>query len=554
MIPQLIPVLSGGGGVPAWVLRDDTGAPALLQIEPQRYWFDGVQYANFADLAAAVTNVTVSVSSAGTRRDSGGNRVQATANELRLDHDVSGNPLGWLIEGASNNVFLNSEAPVTQTVVSGFNRTNIWTEGSGSVGVSGPTTATATEASPVYYDLAGSVTLTPTGDVDRVQVEKNNSSRIPSSYIPTGASSVSRTADILRIGPDSDSRPLAGFSATEGTVVVRARSARYFNIVDQTLIQLDNNDNNNRIKVFRTSSGSNIAMNVRLASSDQAALTYSGGHGAAQDFAIAAAWKANDFGLSVDGATELTDTSGSVPTISRIRVGADAGTSDFWGGHIKSVAYFPRRVPALSTQRQYFLSTPERAHGLGDSFMSSGLVAAMRSLLGSTLFTADGVGGSTLADQAIRWAATPTFHDQVLVMTDDMAPLTDSGADIAAMLATYASILSQLHGGRFLILEPGFPIGGVGGSASRVERDNKWAAIVAAYPNNVVPVTAAMQAAGDGSALDNDYIAAGLWPGSCLVNPGTDPTTTVDGHLNAKGNGIYAAQAYAKGQALGYWA
>lgn len=534
---------------PSWVLRDENGDAALLHVEPGRYWFDGQAYADFASWSAAVATLTVAVDNRGTLRDASGARVQAATNVLRLDHDADGAQIGWLFEGASDNCFRNSSAPVTQMITDSFsNRTNIWMEGSGSITVTGPESATVTEGNPLYYDLSGHPTLTLSGEVKLVQVEQGNSNRIPSSYIPATNAAVGRNADVFNFGPNGASLPFAGFAADAGTLVIHGRSARYFNAVDQTAFQLDDGTGNNVIKVY-CSEGTNLAIDVKSAGADQAALSFTD-FSLGRDFAAAIAFGANDFALSVDGCAEIWDTSGSVPSVSTLRMGSNGG-GDAWMGHVGLIAYFPRRVAALPS-RQFFRPFPSRVHALGDSFVSAGFVSALKTDLGGTIMTFDGVGGSTLAEQLTRWRATPAFHDRILIMTDDMAPFTDSPSDIATFMATYASILALLTSRKFLIMEPGMPIGGVGGTSSHEERDNKWNAIVAAYPENVVPVTAAMQAAGDGSDLDKAYIAANLWPASCLNDPGSSPTTTVDGHLNAKGNGIYAQCAFNALRAKGW--
>lgn len=532
--PITDPPLVGGM---SWLPRDENGDPALIYADAAgNYWFDGEKYASFAAWAAAVGTVGISVSSSGTYRDASAARVQATEDVLRADHDASGSLIGWLLEGSSTNEYLNSDAPVSQVIPAGDNRTNISMRGSGSLALSGAYSGTVTEASPVYYDASGTLTVVPSGSVSYVQVEKNSGGRLPTSDIPTSGSSVWRAADSFTLSG------IAGFASDRGTFLIAGRWSPHFNAIDQCALAVSDGTNANLVNVFRSSSGDIQAAAVYAASgyqSDGTTQAYAG-----QDFDIA-------ISLGADGSVEaafdgvpanMGGPKDTAVNVDRISIGAKHG-SDNLGGHIARFAYFPRNVTNLGA-RNFYRAHADRVHGLGDSFMSSSFIAEMRGLLGKRIFTADGVGGSTLAEQLARYELTPALFDRVLVMTDDTAPLSDSPEDIADMLATYAELAGKVKNGRFLILEPGMPLGGVGGSSSRVVRDAKWAAICAAYPDNVVQVTAAMQASGDGSALDNDYIAADCWPGSCLVDPGTGPNDTGDGHLNAKGNAIYAQCAY----------
>lgn len=201
----------------------------------------------------------------------------------------------------------------------------------------------------------------------------------------------------------------------------------------------------------------------------------------------------------------------------------------------------------------------KKLHLLGDSFVSKNLGDQLQAASYPVRVTSDGVGGSTLHEQMCRllggtsaspdsnpgvtYPGTPERLRDIFLLLDDTAPFSDSPADIATFLGYYAQIIAGMkpYFKRFLILECGVPGGGVGGSAGRAARDNKWNAIVSAYPDNVVPVFAAMQASSDGSALDQQFVAANLWPASCYGDPGT-PSAPVNWHPSAKANGIYVQQ------------
>jgi hypothetical protein len=65
---------------------------------------------------------------------------------------------------------------------------------------------------------------------------------------------------------------------------------------------------------------------------------------------IALAVKANDFALSINGSAVTTDTSGTMPTPGRAQLGNRADGNRTLNGHIKRIAYFPRRLSDAELQ------------------------------------------------------------------------------------------------------------------------------------------------------------------------------------------------------------
>ena len=57
---------------------------------------------------------------------------------------------------------------------------------------------------------------------------------------------------------------------------------------------------------------------------------------------MAAAWGANDFAAAVNGNAAVTDTSGTLPTVTTLEVGVNQA-NNYFNGTIKRLTYFPTR-------------------------------------------------------------------------------------------------------------------------------------------------------------------------------------------------------------------
>ena len=124
---------------------------------------------------------------------------------------------GMLIEPGRTNTFLNSDAPVTQTITVALGPYIVWMLGAGSVAVAAGTavgtgfgSATAGNFLSLVITTAGTITVTCTAPVTRVQVEGGTS---PTSYIPTTGVAVSRSVEQLSCSG-------ASLNLAEGTYLV----------------------------------------------------------------------------------------------------------------------------------------------------------------------------------------------------------------------------------------------------------------------------------------------------------------------------------------------
>jgi len=154
------------------------------------------------------------------------------------------------------------------------------------------------------------------------------------SYIPTVASQVTRAADAASM---TGTNFTSWYNTAEGTLFADAISNG-----GQVYAQIGvGSISDDRVSLYSLSP--NLA--VVSGSTTSAALgstTLNNGTSAK----LAGAYKTNDFALSINGATVLTDTSGLLPAPTSLLIGArnSASPSNQLNGTIKKVAYYPIRL------------------------------------------------------------------------------------------------------------------------------------------------------------------------------------------------------------------
>lgn len=163
------------------------------------------------------------------------------------------------------------------------------------------------------------------------------------SYIPTVASQVTRSADLaLMTGTNFSS----WFNATEGTMY-----ASYVLVSDSANIgvfEVDGNTSSNVIQM-RYSSSSFAQYTVSVGGVTQASQVPSG-YSASGLYKRAIAYKLNSFNQAINGALPSTeDTSGTIPTVTQARIGNEAA-SNFINGYIRQIAYYQTRLTNAQLQ------------------------------------------------------------------------------------------------------------------------------------------------------------------------------------------------------------
>lgn len=177
------------------------------------------------------SRITFTRSTTRTYINAAGARATAEINEWPIDHDpVTLAPLGRSVWFQSTNLILNSATMVTQNCTVTSNQHTLSFEGTGTVTLSGVSTAgplVGTGTGPAnrvhltFVPTAGTLTLTVSGTVSNAQLEAAVS---PTPYIPTAGSTVTRATDNATINPLSK----LGLGTESHTVVMVWRPGRIY--------------------------------------------------------------------------------------------------------------------------------------------------------------------------------------------------------------------------------------------------------------------------------------------------------------------------------------
>jgi len=345
-----------------------------------------------ANLDSRVTFTrTTNATNPATYIDSSGLLVSASNNEPRFDYDpVTLVCRGLLIEesranliaysndfnswptktnvtlttgiddpaGGTSAITLTSTAAngVLQITVTGTTATNytssIWIRrrtGTGNISLRAATTQTrlvtptsswtrvSTTGLSDSTTIRIAVNIVTSGDAVDIYGAQLEAGAFATSYIPTTTTALTRNADVATMTGTNFSD---WFNATQGTFVTQAMSPSTF-----VPAHADNGTAGVSISTRSRASGvSGTAASVANISEQLTATNFT----FAATNKVALAFKENDFAWSLNGATPATDTSGTLPTVDRMRFGSDV-TSTF-SGHLQKVFFYPQRLTTAEVQ------------------------------------------------------------------------------------------------------------------------------------------------------------------------------------------------------------
>lgn len=165
----------------------------------------------------------------------------------------------------------------------------------------------------------------------------------PTSYIPTTLLPLTRNADVATMTGTNFSD---WFNASEGTFVVSANTppAAFYN----PIAYVSDNTTNNSIRLGQTASG---VCDYTVVSSGVASCSFQSTSIANTSVKLAASYKTDYFARSVNSAAVSTDTSGSVPTVSRLQIGTNP-TPYYLNGIVKKILYFNIKLTNAELQAE----------------------------------------------------------------------------------------------------------------------------------------------------------------------------------------------------------
>jgi hypothetical protein len=185
-------------GVGTLMSFSGSGAP----VPPPTTVIDFMTANVLADLPAGSTFTRAS---GATRINASGVTEAVASDVMRIQHNAAGVRLGVLLEEASTNLLFPSATLTTQAVTVTAAAHTLSFKGTGSVALSGVSTAgplvgtgAANRVSLTFTPTAGSLTLTVTGSVTEAQIEVGP---FPTSYIVTTAAAATRARDVLDFPP-----------------------------------------------------------------------------------------------------------------------------------------------------------------------------------------------------------------------------------------------------------------------------------------------------------------------------------------------------------------
>ena len=285
-----------------------------------------------------------------------------TPSNLTVTANTDTAPNGTLsadtLTATAANAVIQQAASVTNATVYTY---SVWIKrktGTGAVSLSDlngnyvPVTVDATWTRCSLTSTAASTTgrgyirLTTSGDEVYVWGAQLEAGSFATSYIPTVASQVTRSADVASVNTLSP-----WYNATEGTYAYEyLRSAGTSGSAGRIFASGVGGSNNYGIWVNQAT-GSQDQLTIRDISGDAVAGVLFGVNTVGINKG-SVAYKVNDFAWASNGAAPSTDTTGVVPSQSdQLRLGRAINTdAAYLNGHIRRITYYPRRLSNAELQ------------------------------------------------------------------------------------------------------------------------------------------------------------------------------------------------------------
>ena len=156
----------------------------------------------------------------------------------------------------------------------------------------------------------------------------------PTSYIPTVASQVTRTADVATMtGTNFSDWYSAGVGGLVALVLPSTVSGT------RPAIQFDDATADEIIALRGNTT--NPELYIKDGGADQAQID-AGTIAANTAYNLGAAWDTNNCAAAVNGGAAVTDTTATIPTVTQARLGSDG--TNYFNGHLQTLRYWPQRL------------------------------------------------------------------------------------------------------------------------------------------------------------------------------------------------------------------
>jgi hypothetical protein len=162
------------------------------------------------------------------------------------------------------------------------------------------------------------------------------------SYIPTVASTVTRNADIAQMTGTNFS---TWYNQSEGTFVAQYDSYLVDTSTRNALSAYASGATSNNILLLNA-----VQRQFQINNAGNQADLDGGTPASGVITKAAGAYKVNDFALSLNGGTVVTDTLGTVPTVNTLAIGTSSLLLTPVNGHIRAIAYYNTRLPNTQLQ------------------------------------------------------------------------------------------------------------------------------------------------------------------------------------------------------------
>jgi hypothetical protein len=315
---------------------------------------------SLVDKVSGQNLITFTRNTSATFFDANGTLQTAAANVARFTHNpVTLKSLGLLIEGAATNLLLNSASLSTQNVtVTAVAHTLSFT-GTGTVTLSGASTAGplvgtgsgwGNRVALTFTPTAGTLTLTVSGTVEFAQLETGPRD---TSYISTTGSQVTRNADNPII---SGVNFTAGWhNASAGSLFCQGRSQGARGTGFPTLWRIDDSTSDNRW--FDYINSSNELHNLQIINSGTLSVIAAGTYIPGSVFRTVSAAIDNSFAYASNVSPSVTTSTARIMPVGVNRILIGQGVGSLFGT-LSRLYYYPAKL-SDSVISDYAISGPQ---------------------------------------------------------------------------------------------------------------------------------------------------------------------------------------------------